>query len=122
MRVNLTDGYYITNDAYNFTLMKDYEVKKGKFAGNETSKVIGYWSNTIYGLKGLIKRYLEVSSLEHQNERETEFRNFCEDLESDISFNTQLMIDRIGEYIMVMQEADNEIKRLRKELGCSKTE
>lgn len=117
MKITLTDGYYITADAYNFILMKEYVVEKGKFAGNKTTKTVGYWSNRISGLKGCIKRYLEISSLEGEKSSESNFENFCGHLEASVEYSTDWIVSHIGDCVMAVQEAEQEIERLKKKQG-----
>lgn len=86
MKINLTDGYYITEDNYNYILMQDYVgvARKSKESKQQT-RTVGYYSNGIKGLKGCIKRYLEECSLDAGNSNYGTLMAFCEHLEQIIN-------------------------------------
>lgn len=95
MKVRLTDGYYITEENYNYILKQDYVNKKGK----ANCRIVGYYSNGINGLKGCIKRYLEDSSLDKEKSADGCFESFCEDMMAVISNNADWIMEHIEECI-----------------------
>jgi len=106
MRVNLTNGYWITADNYNYILKQDYVVRKGKTCGNITTRTVGHYSNGIKGLKGCIKRYLEECSLDAPNPIQIGFENFCGHLEKTIEVNTDWIVSHIGDLVQKTYEEE----------------
>ena len=55
IRVNLTDGYYITiTRGVEHTLCRETEIKTGKNAGQKLTQFVGYYTS----LHGAVERYL----------------------------------------------------------------
>lgn len=117
MKIILTDGYYITTDNYNYILKHEYLSKEKRAAGNKQTRIVGFYSNGIGGLKGCIKRYLEECSLDAENEPETNVRTFCGHLERTVCTSTEWIISHIGNLVMALKDAEAEIERLKRELG-----
>ena len=100
MKVRLTNGYYITQDNYNYILMQDYESIGRKDKRPKTmTRTVGYYSKGIKGLKGCIKRYLEDSSLDEEKSADGYFESFCEDMMAVISNNADWIMEHIEECI-----------------------
>ena len=117
MRINLTDGYWITADNYNYILEQDYVVRKGKTCGNITTRIVGYYSNGINGFKGCIKRYLEECSLDNEKSAELSVKDFCDHLEKTINFSTDWIVGHIGDLVQKTYEDEMEMKSMRDKHG-----
>lgn len=117
MRVNLTDGYWITADNYNYILKQDYVVRKGKTCGNITTRTVGYYSNEIKGFKGCIKRYLEECSLDAEKSAELSVKDFCDHLEKTIEVSTDWIVGHIGDLVQKTYEDEREMKLMREKSG-----
>lgn len=113
MRINLTDGYWITADNYNYTLMQDYVTKKD----TNGCRTVGHYSNGIKGLKGCIKRYLEECSLDAPKPIQIDFENFCDHLEKTIEVNTDWIVSHIGDLVQKTYEEEQEMKAVRNKCG-----
>lgn len=117
MRINLTDGYWITADNYNYTLMQDYTgIGKDKTPKGMT-RTVGHYSNGIKGLKGCIKRYLEECSLDAPKPIQIDFENFCDHLEKTIEVNTDWIVSHIGDLVQKTYKEEQEMKAVRNKCG-----
>ncbi len=117
MRINLTDGYWITADNYNYTLMQDYTgIGKDK-KPKEHTRTVGHYSNGIKGLKGCIKRYLEECSLDNEMSAELSVKDFCDHLEKTIEFSTDWIVGHIGDLVQKAYEDEREMKLMREKSG-----
>ena len=117
MRINLTDGYWITADNYNYTLMQDYTgIGKDKTPKGMT-RTVGYYSNGIKGLKRCIKRYLEECSLGAEKSTELSVKDFCDHLEKTIEVSADWIVGHIGDLVQSVYEDEREMKLMREKSG-----
>lgn len=100
MKIILTDGYYITEDNYNYILNRRVKAKQRHNTKKEYKDiVVGYYSNGLKGFKACLRRYLEDLPLGDEKLAETALNVFCEHLESVISSGIDEITKNLSERI-----------------------
>ena len=99
MKIILTDGYYITEDSYNYILKQVYlgEGKNKKL--KEMERTVGYYSNGLKGFKACLRRYLEDLPLDSQKSAEWSVKDFHEHLDGVITAGIEEITKNISDRI-----------------------
>lgn len=75
-RIRLTGGYYIEIDNLNHILKEVRVVKKGKNAGQEYDRIVGYYSN----LEGAIRAFLKAYQLDNGTNEKLSFADYIQEI------------------------------------------
>ena len=95
MKIELTDGYYITEDNYNYILNKRFVPQGKKAKKKESSKVVAYCSNGLKGFKRCLMIWLENVAIEDKKSQEITLNVFLEHLERIMDTKTEELTKRL---------------------------